>query len=464
MKSRRIFLACVGAALLGAGARPGFAQLYSESFDAPLPGGAWSINNGPTDEHADFFFDYSAVGIPSAPNSAGGSTRGMKLQANLTQGIAGGVNVSPVGKSFTGDYALRFDVWANFIGADEDGSLVDGLWEGGVGSTTFANFGILSSGVGENYQTATVASVPQGVAEALYFGATGDGQSSFDYRVHGPGTRGGQGFRATTEAAYNAAQDAGVAFADTYPEGHSDVGETNRGVSFDPTVDPPTEASSDGYLYQAAFPSVAAPAQAAAYPFSQFDTTMPGAFGMAWREIEIKKVGNIVTWSVLNGGATLDQTIVLATVDLTLLQTPAASGTNIMFGHGDPTANIGTNSDFAALQFTLIDNVRVEAVAAPADADFDDDNDVDGADFLIWQRTFGGGGGLPQGDADGNGQINAADLTIWKDQFGTTPAVAALAAVPEPASWLLLVAAVVGAPFMGRTSIAASVVERQVCN
>jgi hypothetical protein len=69
------------------------------------------------------------------------------------------------------------------------------------------------------------------------------------------------------------------------------------------------------------------------------------------------------------------------------------------------------------------------------DADFNNDNIVDGADFLAWQRNAGGTGGLAQGDADGNGQVNAADLTIWKAQYGTSPATAVAAAVPEPASW-----------------------------
>jgi hypothetical protein len=452
MKSRRIFLACVGAALLGSAARPGFAQLYSESFDAPLPVGAWSINNGPTDEHADFFYDYNSIGIPPAPNSTGGSTRGLRLRANLTEGIAGGVNVSPVDKSFTGDYALRFDLWSNFNGAFNDNSLLDGLWDGGNGSTQMSNYGILSSGSGENYQTGARA----GVAEALYFANTGDGQNGFDFRVHGPGDpltdHGPGGFRATVETAnatafnnYDSVLDAGVTFADAYPEGHPDAGKTNRGVLLDPTVplDLNNPAVTDGFLYQATFPSVSAPAaQVALYPDTQFDTTMAGAMGMAWREVEIKKVGNIVTWSVLNGGANLDQTVLLATVDLSLLKVPANSGTNIMFGHSDFASGISSDSDAAELLFTLIDNVRVEAIVAPVDnADFDNDDDVDGADFLIWQRNFGGAGGLPQGDADGNNQINAADLTIWKAQFGTTPSTVAASAIPEPASVFLLASA-----------------------
>ena len=424
--------------------------LYSQNFDVNNQAAAWSINSGPTDEYADFFFDYSSVGIPLAPNSpVGAPTRGLQLQTNLTAGVAGGVNVSPIGQSFNGDYRLLVDVWSNFIGAETaDDPALDGLWEGGSGSTKATNMGILSSGTGNNYRSANW----NGVAEALYFSANGDGQGSFDYNIHGPGVSNGTntelnhgpgGFRATTEVGNTAAnayrnwdalKDAGVEFFDVYPEGHSDVGETNRGAQLDPTVDPPTEASDDGDYYQAAFPSVTAPGQAALYPFTQYDGTMDGAFGMAWREVEIKKVGTIVTWSVLNAGVTGDETVLLGRVDLSLLQVPATSGTNIMLGESDPTANIGTDSDFAVLQFSLFDNVRVETVTvAPSeDADFDADGDVDGADFLTWQRNLGAAGGLANGDADGNATVNALDLAIWKVQFSPSAAVPAAAAVPEP--------------------------------
>ncbi len=56
-------------------------------------------------------------------------------------------------------------------------------------------------------------------------------------------------------------------------------------------------------------------------------------------------------------------------------------------------------------------------------SDFDGDLDVDGADFLKWQRELG----------------DAANLADWEADFGTTTAVAATVAVPEPAAGLLLV-------------------------
>jgi hypothetical protein len=76
----------------------------------------------------------------------------------------------------------------------------------------------------------------------------------------------------------------------------------------------------------------------------------------------------------------------------------------------------------------LINNAPVE------DADFDNDGDVDGADFLTWQRGVGTGTTPAAGDANGDGAVNATDLAIWKAQFGPGSGVGAAAAVPEPAT------------------------------
>lgn len=75
-----------------------------------------------------------------------------------------------------------------------------------------------------------------------------------------------------------------------------------------------------------------------------------------------------------------------------------------------------------------------DAVIRIATADFDQDGDVDGDDFLTWQRGFGIGSTLPEGDADGNGEVDAGDLAAWQFQFGSTNAVVPIgSAVPEPA-------------------------------
>lgn len=74
-----------------------------------------------------------------------------------------------------------------------------------------------------------------------------------------------------------------------------------------------------------------------------------------------------------------------------------------------------------------------------ANADFDDDGDVDGGDFLLWQQQFGSSVGAGTGaDGNGDGSVNGGDLALWKSSFGegATMAVteAGVAAVPEPAS------------------------------
>jgi hypothetical protein len=80
-------------------------------------------------------------------------------------------------------------------------------------------------------------------------------------------------------------------------------------------------------------------------------------------------------------------------------------------------------------------DVVLNLIASIADnPDFDGDGDVDGADFLTWQRGVGtaSGASQSQGDANGDGAIDGADLGIWQSQGGA--ANAASASVPEPSA------------------------------
>jgi hypothetical protein len=78
----------------------------------------------------------------------------------------------------------------------------------------------------------------------------------------------------------------------------------------------------------------------------------------------------------------------------------------------------------------------------PPDADFDGDNDVDGADFLTWQRGFNTGSEHSEGDSDGDGDVDQFDLTNWETQYGGPPPLAAAATVPEPITFILFLALV----------------------
>jgi len=88
----------------------------------------------------------------------------------------------------------------------------------------------------------------------------------------------------------------------------------------------------------------------------------------------------------------------------------------------------------------LIDDISVLRLAD--DADFDADGDVDGADFLTWQRNFSSLAPTG-GDANNDGIVDAADLAVWESTFGSVTPLSALAAgsvaVPEPSTALQLV-------------------------
>jgi hypothetical protein len=91
----------------------------------------------------------------------------------------------------------------------------------------------------------------------------------------------------------------------------------------------------------------------------------------------------------------------------------------------------------------------VTATPGEDDADFDDDGDVDGGDVLAWQRGLGAGGDNSDGDADGDNQVTGADLEIWKDQFAAS-AVAAVGAVPEPATSVMVLLGLIACQAAGR--------------
>jgi hypothetical protein len=282
------------------------AVLYSQDFEADSTA-TWTVNGGPSDEAADFFFDYSSVGIPLAPNSAGPGSRGVKLQANQSSGIFGGFSVSPTGESFAGDYTVQFDWWANVNGP---------FPAGGSGSTQLSTFGIGTAGDTPQW--------PGGTQDSVWFGATGDGNSSSDWRAY------------SSAAPTRYSDSSGV-----YAAG-SHFGSSNAS-------DP----------YYAGFGSVSPPAaQTALFP-QQAGMTLIGSAGMEWHEVLIDKAGTTVRWTV--------DGLLIATIDLT---TVALGGDNIFFGHSDTNATSSTDPNDAALLFTLIDNVRVfdDAASIPEPA------------------------------------------------------------------------------------------------
>ncbi len=78
----------------------------------------------------------------------------------------------------------------------------------------------------------------------------------------------------------------------------------------------------------------------------------------------------------------------------------------------------------------LVDGVAAVDTTLGTRGDFDRDQDVDGRDFLIWQRSFGATANPVGTGADGDlsGTVGSGDLTIWQNNYGQsipTPLVAA---------------------------------------
>jgi hypothetical protein len=103
-------------------------------------------------------------------------------------------------------------------------------------------------------------------------------------------------------------------------------------------------------------------------------------------------------------------------------------------GRADIRLQIGEDGELYILSKS---DGMIRALLGPGmGADFDEDGDVDGADFLTWQQNLGTAGNHARGDADGNGLIQADDLQMWQVEFGepTPPATA----VPEPSSLAMI--------------------------
>jgi MYXO-CTERM domain-containing protein len=91
----------------------------------------------------------------------------------------------------------------------------------------------------------------------------------------------------------------------------------------------------------------------------------------------------------------------------------------------------------ASLQAIRIDSLV--AVPAVQPGDYDGDNDVDGADFVVWQTNFPSLRDAMPGHADGDrdGDVDGADFVIWQTNFPFSPGGGA-SPVPEPHAVMLL--------------------------
>lgn len=158
------------------------ATLFEDNFETDTSAN-WAVYGASDDYTAQFAFDYGLVKytyesssgfvtntIPPAPNSVGGVTKALKFTVNKNDDVAAtaGVSAYPLNQTFSGNFAVRFDMWVNYSG---------GIG-GGVGSTEFATMGINHVGDVVNWTT------PSSTGDGIWFAVSGENGAARDYRSY----------------------------------------------------------------------------------------------------------------------------------------------------------------------------------------------------------------------------------------------------------------------------------------
>ncbi len=299
--------------------------LFADSLDADTSAHwdlYWGAGNGVSDYRTNWAFDYGAtpctfngiVGlIPPAPNSLDDSARALKFTVNNndTTAATAAVNIYPRGRSFSNDFALKFDLWINYPGG-----------AGGInstGSTEFAICGLNHLGTQVNWAAPSASS-----SDGVWFAVDGEGGVSTDYRAY-------LGNLAGTQIDLTAAGTSGL-----------------------------TASNNTAAIYQSLFPS------------ARFETA--GAPGKNWVEVELRQTNNILAWllggtviaqrtntsSFTNGNIMLgymdpfnsiaspakDSSVLYANLRVEDLSAPALQPPAIASPPANQTASAGTSATF----------------------------------------------------------------------------------------------------------------------
>ncbi len=121
-------------ALLVAGGANAQTLILQEDFSSPTLTGLTITQTSATETELENGFDYSTVGIPSAPNGTG--THGLRTACNLTAGFNHAINVYIDTPIDVDRFLLQVDIWINFAAS---------------GSTEHAGAGVFASGTKVNY-------------------------------------------------------------------------------------------------------------------------------------------------------------------------------------------------------------------------------------------------------------------------------------------------------------------------
>ncbi len=277
------------------------------------------------------------------------------------------------------------DAEVDFLRVDKDGNLIIG--ESGFFDTIIGQTTAPTGANGETAQEPRVITV--GIAD--YDGADSDGSGGNEVVPSGPA---GTGFNDT--AAYTVTGDVPVTGAidnDTQVTNSSRVAyDKGTGYIYFIDQDGGPNFLEDIYVFDPATGTII---------YSELEAMNPGIFNPGTQVI--------FTRGDINGDGVVDGS------DITELTGAIAAPTALLDEWYDLTADGVINND---------DLTELQSIIGTTPGDFDGDGDVDGADFLVWQRTDG----------------SVSGLSDWQGNYGFGSLAASAAsnvAVPEPSSLLL---------------------------
>lgn len=449
---RAVAVACFAIASLGdSGAVIAQAVIFADDLNDNAAGWMFESTSGNfgIDDASDavFGFDYSAMGIPEAPNTVMGdaATRGLRIRTN-NPGFSGDQAAAFLeDPNFSGKYTVQVDMWLNWA-ADEN--LIGTTEHGGlyVGNDTPEN-------------PATEFQPVQRGAGAIL--STDGDCSNCDYILVK------NRFEMDTFSGQYSVRDFGFGNQPGFDNTDVNTNPANGALLDLPAIFPSFNISAATGGMQGTPPEIVQPA---------------GAVGFQWitlkAEVDPTATGvgpgpGVGTATFTINKASTGESFILGTVDNSrpdILDDDmdgdecdgGAGSEDICVNNDEPLAGDAPVDlegqislflvDFFAgapadlnLGFALFDNVLVTQMAAGVPGDYNEDGVVGAADYTVWRDHIGQSFQLPNEDPadDMPGFVDQSDYEFWVSRFGATSSAAsgqfAAASVPEPSSFGVLV-------------------------